>query len=60
MNKPKHLNPTTKYDLVFMSGGVVKETVLFSVDKALANWKRLQVKHLYTNGLLVVRKVSDR
>lgn len=52
----KNLNPPKTYDLVFISGGIVKETVMTNVQKPLALWKRLQVKHLYTNGILVVQE----
>lgn len=50
----------TKYDLVYMSGDTVKETILRNVNQQLcyATKANLNKTSLYKNGKLVVRPVK--
>ena len=60
MNKPRNLHKPQMYDLVFISGGKVKETVLFNSSKALCLNKKRLVQDFYKNGILITRPIEER
>lgn len=57
MKTPK---PIKMYDLLYISGGKIKETVMTNKPKPICLWKKNQIKSQYTNRSLEVRPITDR